>query len=323
MAAAVLWSKTVQWQRCTALLVLGVAAYVALVPVTPYLSDRVYGPSRRNPLGTDYTTPWNKLQQQPDTDDVVPLRIRNIGITRWPAQGASRVAVASRWWNMETERFFRGKEPVVTALPHDVGRGESVELEAAIRTPEQPGHYVLLVELFSRDFDWFSQTGLYPAMLEADIRPSVPRKTGQTDLSRFYDPKKAQKATDEQPRGETLTASVSRSALWRAALKMFADHPFGVGPDNYRLQYGKYLGASSWNTQVYSNNMYLELLAGSGFLGLAAFGLMLLTVQWRAGAVSIALAVFLIHGLVDVFLMTTPIYFCFWMLLGMNCRRGL
>jgi hypothetical protein len=26
----------------------------------------------------------------------------------------------------------------------------------------------------------------------------------------------------------------------------------------------------------------------------------------------------LIHGLVDVFLMTTPIYFCFWILLGMR-----
>jgi len=33
---------------------------------------------------------------------------------------------------------------------------------------------------------------------------------------------------------------------------------------------------------------------------------------------SLGAAVFLLHGLVDVFLMTTPIYFGFWILMGIS-----
>ena len=84
------------------------------------------------------------------------------------------------------------------------------------------------------------------------------------------------------------------------------------------MEYGKYLGASHWDKNIYSNNLYLEILAGSGFLGLAAFGLMSFRVSWRAEPACMAVAIFLIHGLVDVFIMATPIYFAFWILLGMT-----
>ena len=120
---------------------------------------------------------------------------------------------------------------------------------------------------------------------------------------------------------------MNRASLWRAALEMFKAHPFGVGPDNYRLQYGKYLGARRWDTHVYSNNLYLEILTGSGILGLAAFALMLATLRWRLEAGPLILAVFLVHGIVDVFLMTTPIYFAFWISLAnvfpSSQRRGI
>ncbi len=85
------------------------------------------------------------------------------------------------------------------------------------------------------------------------------------------------------------------------------------------MEYGKYLNAEHWDTNIYSNNLYLELLTGSGILGLAAFVLMLARVPWRVEAAALAVAIFLIHGLVDVFLMTTPIYFAFWILLA-NAR---
>ena len=97
---------------------------------------------------------------------------------------------------------------------------------------------------------------------------------------------------------------------------MFSAHPFGVGPDNFRLEYGKYLNASRWDTDVHSNNLYLELLTGSGFLGLAAFGLMLAARRWDFTPPSLATGIFLVHGLVDYFLMTTPLYFAFWLTLG-------
>jgi hypothetical protein len=72
-----------------------------------------------------------------------------------------------------------------------------------------------------------------------------------------------------------------------------------------------------WNDRVYSNNLYLELLTGSGLLGLLTFGILMGIKSWRSNAPSMAAAVFLIHGFVDVFLMATPIYFMFWIFFAM------
>ncbi|MBI4472991.1 MAG: O-antigen ligase family protein [Acidobacteria bacterium] len=287
-------------RRSIGLLAAGVAAYVVLSPVV----ERIYGPGRGNPIGAEYKPAWTKLQQQPGAFDQIPLAIRNTGVSKWRSSGWWRAAVAYRWWNRDTETFLRSSMPVVTKLPRDVERGEMVEVPASFQTPAEPGRYILVFELFSRDFNWFSQTGVIPTLIEVDIQPSTTRSVGQADLSSLY--RRGRSAG-------SLTASVPRSSLWRAALRMFADHPLGVGPDNYRLQYGKYLGAERWDTRIYSNSLYLELLTGSGILGLAAFGLVLFLIPWTAEAPVLAVAVFLVHGLVDVFLMTTPIYFAFWL----------
>jgi hypothetical protein len=299
-------SSAAGWKTGAVLLAIGLAAYGVLLPLQPYLWERINGPGARNPIAAEYKPPWNRLQQQPGTYDQIPLQIRNTGVTKWRSQGWRRVALAYRWWSPETETFLK-VVPIITKLPHDIELGQTVEIPAAFQTPDQTGRYILVLELFSRNLDWFSQTGVTPTLIQADIQTSVSRSVGQTDLSSLYQ------------RGQTpgaLTASVSRSALWTAAFRMFVAHPFGIGPDNFRLQYGRYLGAVRWDTHLYSNNLYLELLAGSGILGLAAFGLMLAAKQWRFEPSCVAIVVFLVHGLVDFFLMTTPIYFAFWLLMG-------
>lgn len=290
-------SSAAVWKTGAVFLAIGLAAYGVLFPLQP---------SVRNPIAAEYTTPWNRLQQQPGTYDHIPLQIRNIGVMKWRSQGWRRVAIAYRWWSPETETFLK-VVPLITELPRDVDIGETVEIPAAFQTPEQPGRYILVLELFNRNLFWFSQTGVTPTLIQADVQTSVSRSVGQTDLSALYRRESAPGA---------LTASVPRSALWTAAFRMFVAHPFGIGPDNFRLQYGKYLGALRWDTHLYSNNLYLELLVGSGILGLAAFGLILAAKQWQFEPLCVAIAVFLVHGLVDVFLMTTPIYFAFWILMG-------
>jgi O-antigen ligase len=113
----------------------------------------------------------------------------------------------------------------------------------------------------------------------------------------------------------------SRRELWRAAVDMAIHHPIlGVGPDNFRLLYGRVFGESRWDTNIRSNSLYLELLSGSGLAGLAAFGFMMAAVRRSSAAPTLALGIFLVHGLVDVFLMTTPIYFAFWILLAQAHR---
>ena len=301
-------SNAAGWKRAAALAAIGAAAYGILLPLQPYLWKRLNGPDARNPVAAEYTTPWNKLQQQPGSHGQIPLRIRNTGMEKWRSQGWWRVAVAYRWWNAETETFSKIM-PQVTNLPHDINPGETVEIPAAFETPKEAGRYILVLELFSRNLNWFSQTGVVPTLIQADIQPSISPGVGQADLSSFYQRRQVP---------DKLTASVPRTSLWAAAIRMFIAHPFGAGPDNFRLLYGNYLGASRWDTHVYSNSLYLELLSGSGILGLAAFLLMLAMKEWRFEVSSVAAAVFLVHGLVDFFLMATPIYFAFWVLMGLS-----
>jgi hypothetical protein len=294
------------------LLIIGIAAFAALLPFNPYLIARIYGPARKNPIAVEYKTSWNKLQQHPNASDVLHLQIRNTGITTFRSKGWWRTSIGYRWWDPDTEEFITA-EPVVTSFPKDLHRGEGIEVDAHFRTPAQPGNYLLVFELFSGNFDWFSRIGVVPALVEADIRSDASRAVDQIDLSAMYN------------RGRNpaiLTASVPRSSLWIAALKIIRRYPFGIGPDNYRLEYGKYLGASRWDTHVYSNNLYLEVLTGSGLLGLAAFAFAMAVRRWSTDAPSIATAVFLVHGIVDFFLMSTPLYFAFWILMGSSSQTG-
>jgi O-Antigen ligase len=296
----------VRRRSSVAILATGAMAYVVLLPTQPYLWERLRAPVDQNPIAAEYSVPWNRLDQQPATYDEVPLHIRNTGITKWRTGRWQTVAIGTRWWNPETQKFLR-MTPLITRLPHDVAPGETLDVSAMIQTPEQIGRYILVLELFSNNLDWFSQAGVTPVLIEANLQIASARNVGQADLTSLYN------------RGATpgaLTASVARSSLWSAALQMFRAHPFGVGPDNFRLEYGKYLNASHWDMDVHANNLYLELLTGSGFLGLAAFGLMLAARHWDFTPPSLATGIFLVHGLVDYFLMTTPLYFAFWMNLG-------
>jgi len=293
------------------LIAIGAGAYAALLPLNPYLVERIYGPGMRNPIAVEYKTEWNHLEQQPHTRDAVPIEIRSTGITTLRAQGRWRYAIAYRWWRMDTQTFVEGT-PIVSPLPADIVRERTVTVNAAFETPDQPGRYLLVVELFSRNFDWFSRMRIVPALVQVDVQPNVSRAASQVDLSTIY---------NRGRNASTSTAAVSRNALWKAAVAMFAHHPFGVGPDNYRLQYGKYLGVSRWDTKIYSNNLYLELLTGSGILGLAAFGFVIAARRWTADPPSISVAIFLVHGIVDVFLMTTPIYMAFWISVGAVCDQ--
>jgi hypothetical protein len=264
------------------------------------------------PPAAEYLTNWKRIQEKPDVNDAVQVNIRNTGPIRWLARGSGRVAVGYKWWRKGAPEVEKGS--LVTPLPHNVEPGETVALSIPFRTPDDPGMYLLILDLFVRKFDWFSNAGVKPGLIDADIQPGISRFVQLGEMTSI------QPIIPDQP-GELPV--VARPMLWRAAIDLFRAHPFGVGPDNYRLLYGRFLGLTAWNTKTYSNSLYLELLTGSGILGLAAFVFILVSIP-RSGAAPylMAVAIFLIHGFVDVFLMTTPIYFSFWILLGMCCRSG-
>jgi O-antigen ligase len=125
---------------------------------------------------------------------------------------------------------------------------------------------------------------------------------------------------------------VGRLDLWRAAMQLFASHPLlGVGPDNFRHLYGSLLGLEAWDERVQANNVYLELLADLGALGLGAFLWVLASPasdiarsyrktsrDERIVLIGVLLSAtgFLVHGLLDSFLTFTPIVALLWLMLG-------
>jgi O-antigen ligase len=125
-----------------------------------------------------------------------------------------------------------------------------------------------------------------------------------------------------------------RLTLWGAAVRMFRARPlFGVGPDNYRLLYGRYSTLRVADPRVHSNNMYLEVLAGMGVVGSVALlwlGVSSARAAFRAArssaiglGVAAACAAIAVHGLVDSFLAFTGTYILFGLTLGLAsaCER--
>ncbi len=126
------------------------------------------------------------------------------------------------------------------------------------------------------------------------------------------------------------TVRPGRLTLWRTAARMFAAHPlFGVGPDNFRLQYGDVAGLPDADPRTHSNSMYVEMFVGGGIVGGAAF----LWLMWKAAGLSAdtvrrsanvsglgvaaAVAAVLIHGFVDSFFSFTPAYVVIAFTLGL------
>lgn len=112
---------------------------------------------------------------------------------------------------------------------------------------------------------------------------------------------------------------------------MFIQHPIlGIGPDRFRLEYGPYLGLDAWDSRIHTNNMYLEFLVGSGLVGAAAFGWLLLAVLGAflplgrlatedPGILAAAggTTAILVHGLFDSFWSFTPTYLAIWLVLAL------
>jgi len=130
-----------------------------------------------------------------------------------------------------------------------------------------------------------------------------------------------------------------RLQIWRASLRMFADHPWlGVGPDNFLYLYrGRYILPAAWQEPgiAQAHNIVLDYATRMGIPGLIA-GVWLQVAFWRTAlpllrvkneiadrdiaALSLGLmglmVDFLAHGLVDASYFLIDLAFVFFLTLG-------
>lgn len=253
-------------------------------------------------------------------DTFIDLTVTNTGRVTWQPGAESPFRASYHWLDGDTDRVVQ-YDGARTELPADVVPGASATLAMQVRAPEKPGRYRIAWDIVQEHRLWFStEAGASLTWTTVEV---VPGATPARPL-----------AVGRGPRVVPPQVVVlGRLALWRAALKMFEAHPLlGVGPDNFRLTYGPYVGQTDPDPRVHSNSMYFEWLTSSGLVGLLVFGWMLwraeqvtrLTRAWLplgaaslyAGVAAAGVAV-LVHGLLDSFLTFTPTYVAITLMLGL------
>jgi hypothetical protein len=201
-----------------------------------------------------------------------------------------------------------------TELPSRVAPGATIDVDVAVHAPAAPGEYQLAWDLEQIHRLWFStEPGAALPTTTAAVEGPL---AGRVDSPRIaYLPR--------------VSSRPGRIVLWRAAWRMAAERPWlGVGPDNFRLLYGRYAGLANADSRVHSNSLYIELIVGTGIAGLAA----LCWLVWRAGGAAVAASVrgsatlsgvvaaaaaVAVHGLVDSFLGFTATYILIALTLGL------
>lgn len=244
----------------------------------------------------------------------VPLTIINTGALTWPATGKKPVLIGYHWMADDgtTLLVLEGQR---TALVQDVPSDTKIDVVASVKAPDKPGRYVIWWDLVHDGVTWFSDAGAYGYRQGVAVgttpSPAKARKKRTALNINAYD-------------------EFSRKKLWYAGLLAFRDHPLlGVGPDNFRHAYGRYLGREDADDRLHANNFYIEVLATLGIAGLAAFAWLIVafgrTARRAATLASnrvllfglgAALAAYLVHGTLDYFLEFTPTYGLLWLVAG-------
>lgn len=286
---------------------------------------------------------WYKSSIEPGTVPIlsagdvvtVPVTLHNLGPMTWQSRRTPAIHLSYHWANTGNQQgtnYYAVFEGERTELPHDVARGEAVSVQAVLQAPAKSGEYYLEWDLVQEGVAWF----------ELKAGPSAQRTLSKVAPPAAGAVMKPDAATlppriDVQNIKNADTSTVPRQLLWKAAFDMFRAQPItGVGPDGFRNLYGKYVGKTEWNKNIYTNNTYIEMFTNLGIVGGLAFLWLAGLAIWRAvrnimrerpgsvwviclGATASIMAFFL-HGVADYFLFATPIYVIFWFLLAASTK---
>jgi O-Antigen ligase len=267
---------------------------------------------------------------QPNALIQTPVTIRNSGLVTWYPDGLRPVALSYHWLDAQTRLVvrFNGER---TALARPVAPGDTIVLDAYVRAPDQPGAYILVWDMISENSGWFSGRGNPVAEVAAAVVGAPTLKPSTL----------APEPAGLPQRIAIVPSPPDRGQLRGAALRLWRAHPLlGIGPDVFRHVYGPELGLSQWDDRIHTNNLYLEVLVGAGVAGLVAFLALVGAALWasvpilahpaeaHAGAQApsrrwwmalgcmAALATYLVHGTLDMFLEYSATYLLFWALIG-------
>ncbi len=295
----------------------GVLTMLVMASRTPQmLVTRMSTEGSQEWYGATYSVPA-ALTLCPGSFNDLPVTVSNRGWITWRSDQDPPFALSYHWLKSDTEEVVI-YDGLRTPFAEPVAPGGDSRMMARVRAPGYPGSYVLVWDVVHEHRTWLSIEGVFPGRTLVNVAGTA--------------------VTAPLVAKGRLPSSVMRLPrllLWTTALAMTRDHPWlGVGPDNFRHTYGRYLGLASWDTRVHANNAYLEALAGAGIAGLAAVLWLMVAIvregwqRWRVttpeslalfAAVAAACTAIAVHGLVDSFVTFTPTYVVFAIAVGLLC----
>lgn len=205
----------------------------------------------------------------------LPVTVTNTGRLTWYPSPLRGYSLAYHWLAHD-EDSVAVWDGVRTPLPGALAPGQSATLQATVTAPVHSGPFRLAWDVVQDNVTWFSAKAVPMGVQRVEVQPTAVQPAVEPPPILLQ----------PIPRASIVDLSPGRRTLWFVALMMAADRPLlGVGPDNFRLAYGRYTGQDVWDSSVHANNIYLEMLADMGVpgaLAFLAFAAATLWTAWRA-----------------------------------------
>ncbi len=318
LMAGLLWPKSAGANKQMRMMWLGVATAVVILTLLNTQFNSLF----RLRLQTEGDNEWYRAalivpqswQMAANEQRTIPITLTNNGALTWRSSGSQPINLGARWLDSaQNMSYGEPRWPFANPVPP----GQTVEMNVTLQAPAQPGNYELIWDVVQEQVTWFGAKNNSFAVSQVTVIPGA-----QPEPSVAVTPTAAWDYSLPIP---------NRRTLWATALTLLQERPYlGIGPDNFRLTYGRVLGATSWNETIHSNNWYVETAVSLGIIGsLVVFsGMAWLGVDisrtlrqktvsiWQI-AVAAGLLAFFIHGLLDFFLLFNATGLLFWLLLGL------
>ena len=308
---AILYVRRKQWgseHRRLAVLAVVLVGLVLMSRSPQMLVARMSVEGSQDWYGALYDVP-RQLTMRPDSFNDIEVTLSNEGRLTWQSTAPPPFALSYHFLQADSEDvvIFDGLR---TPFAQPVEPGDEVQVKARVRAPGYPGTYLLIWDVVQEHRTWLSLEGVYPGRTTVSVEGTP---VGAPLPSRGKMPSSVMR--------------MPRTVLWGAATQIAREHPvLGIGPDNFRHVYGRYLGLAAWDERVHANNSYIEVLVGMGAIGVAAMVWLMFAALGSAtralvevsdarlpivAAAFAACAAIAVHALVDSFLTFTPTYAVF------------
>ena len=330
VAVLLFWGRSIKrsqlafpWAATSAFVVLLVVVNSLLSPV---LRLRLTSEGDNEWYNLNFEAP-GEIQVAAGEATEITLVVANQGSLVWSSSPNQPFRLGARWYLQLQDN----EESVVLRWPlaRTVRPGESITMTVPLTAPTLPGAYWLEWDMVQEEVTWFAEKNGQRTRTRVNVLDNH-RTVRPGERSPF--PTAEAPLQELEPLRQPIP---DRRTLWLLAGRQLLERPVvGIGLDNFRLTYGKVAGWQIWDTTIHTNNWYVETLVSLGVIGSLPFLLWLVLLfrdivlqlrrqpvsgkycAWQIG-LAVGLVSFMIHGLLDYFLLFNGTAYLFWILVGL------